>query len=296
MAKGGFRSVYVTAKDGLKLHLREYGDRQAAGLPVVCLPGLTRASVDFHPLAYALAHRAERPRRVLALDFRGRGLSEYDPDPAHYAVPIEADDVLSVLAACAAEPAIFVGTSRGGIVTMALGTMRPTAIAGAVLNDIGPVIEMSGLLRIREYVGKLPKPQSFAEGAEIIRNLFGDQFPKFGEREWIASAYRTWREENGKLVVAYDPALADTLTSVDANTPLPDMWPQFESLGHVPMLVIRGALSDILSAATVVEMGARRQQKLDVLEVPDQGHAPLLIEPEVIARIAAFIDTCDAGH
>lgn len=295
MTKGGFRGIHVTAKDGLKLYLREYGDRQMAGLPVVCLPGLTRSSIDFHPLAYSLAHRAERPRRVLCLDFRGRGLSDYDPNPANYAVPIEADDVLSVLTACAAEPAVFVGTSRGGIVTMALGTMRPTAIAGAVLNDIGPVVEMSGLLRIKEYVGNLPQPQTFAEGAEIIRKLFGDQFPKFGEREWMASAYRTWREENGKLVLTYDPALAKTIAAVDENTPMPDMWPQFESLGHVPMLVIRGALSDILSAATVKEMGARRQQ-LDVLEVPDQGHAPIMVEPEVIARIAAFIDTCDAGH
>ena len=295
MTKGGFQSVYVTAKDGLKLHLREYGDRQAAGLPVVCLPGLTRSSVDFHLLAYALAHRPERPRRVLCLDFRGRGLSEYDPNPQNYAVPVEADDVLSVLTACEAEPAVFVGTSRGGMVTMALGTMRPTAIAGAVLNDIGPVVELSGLLRIKEYVGKLPQPQTFAEGAETIRNLFHDQFPKFGEREWIASAYRTWREENGKLVLSYDPALAETIANFDATVPMPDMWPLFASLDHVPMLVIRGVLSDILSAATVKEMSERRQQ-LDVLEVPDQGHAPLLIEPEVIARIAAFIDQCDAGH
>lgn len=296
MTKGGFRDVYVTAKDGLKLHLREYGDRQAAGLPVVCLPGLTRASVDFHPLAHALAHRPERPRRVLALDFRGRGLSEYDSNPANYTIPVELDDVLSVLTACAAEPAVFVGTSRGGMVTMALGTVRPTAIAGVVLNDIGPVIDMPGLLRIRDYVGKLPQPRDFAEGADIIRNLFGSQFPRFVERDWIAAAHRTWREENGKLVLAYDPALADTLANVNENTPLPELWPQFESLGHVPMLVIRGALSDILSPATVAEMRARRQQ-LDVLEVPDQGHAPLLIEPDVIAHIAAFIDNCDgAGH
>lgn len=292
MTKGGFRSVYVTAKDGLKLHLREYGERPAPGLPIVCLPGLTRASVDFHPLAYALSHDPKRARRVLTLDYRGRGLSDCDPNPANYSIPVELDDVLTVLTACAAEPAIIVGTSRGGMIAMALGVVRPTAIAAVVLNDIGPVVDMSGLLRIKDYVGKLPKPKDFAEGAEIIHKLFATQFPKFGDRDWIAAAHRTWRDDNGKLVLAYDPALADTLAALDANTPLPTMWPQFDSLADIPMLVIRGALSDILSPETVADMRARRRQ-LDVLEVPDQGHAPLLIEPDVIAQIAAFIDKYD---
>ena len=292
MTKGGFRSVCVTAKDGLKLHLREYGERPAAGLPVVCLPGLTRASIDFHPLAYALAHDRERPRRVLALDYRGRGLSDYDPNPANYSIPLELDDVLTVLTASEAEPAIIVGTSRGGMIAMALGVARPTAMAAVVLNDIGPVIDVAGIVRIKDYVGKLPHPKDLAEGAAVVRGLFGSQFPKLTEKDWIAAAHRTWREQNGKLVLTYDPALANTLAAFDANTPMPNLWPQFDSLAAIPMLVIRGALSDLLSAETVAEMRARRKQ-LDVLEVPDQGHAPLLIEPEVIADIAAFINKCD---
>jgi len=161
-----------------------------------------------------------------------------------------------------------------------------------VAVDIGPVIDVEGLVRIKDYVGKLPQPKDFAEGAAVVRGLFASQFPKFPERDWIAAAHRTWREENGRLVLAYDPALAKTLAAFDANTPMPDLWPQFDSLAHVPMLVIRGALSDLLSLKTVAEMRARRKQ-LDVLEVPDQGHAPLLIEPEVIAHIAAFINSCD---
>jgi len=292
MTKGGFRSVCVTAKDGLKLHLREYSERPAAGLPVVCLPGLTRASIDFHPLAYALAHDRERPRRVLALDYRGRGLSDYDPNPANYSIPLELDDVLTVLTACGAEPAIIVGTSRGGMIAMALGVARPTAMAAVVLNDIGPVIDVAGIVRIKDYVGKLPHPKDLAEGAAVVRGLFGSQFPKLTEKDWIAAAHRTWREQNGKLVLTYDPALANTLAAFDANMPMPNLWPQFDSLAAIPMLVIRGALSDLLSAETVAEMRARRKQ-LDVLEVPDQGHAPLLIEPEVIADIAAFINKCD---
>jgi pimeloyl-ACP methyl ester carboxylesterase len=286
-----FQSIYVTAKDGLKLHLREYGERPASGLPVVCLPGLTRWSVDFHPLALALSHTS-RPRRVLALDYRGRGLSDYDPNPANYSIPVELDDVLSVLTACEAEPAVIIGTSRGGMIAMALGVARPTAIAGVVLNDIGPVVELAGLLRIKDYVGKLPEPKSFAEGADIVRKLLASQFPKFGEKDWLAAAHRTWREENGKLVLTYDRALAKTLAAFDENTSMPSLWPQFDALSEIPMLVIRGALSDLLSPATVAAMRARRRQ-LDVLEVPDQGHAPLLIERDVIAHIAGFIDTCD---
>lgn len=243
-------------------------------------------------LAYALSHDPQRPRRVLSLDYRGRGRSDYDPNPANYSIPVELDDVLTVLTACEAEPAIIVGTSRGGMIAMAMGVARPTAIAAVVLNDIGPVIDVEGLVRIKDYVGKLPQPKDFAEGAAVMRDLFTSQFPKFTERDWIASAYRTWREENGKLVLTYDPALANTLAAFDVNAPMPDLWPQFDLLAHVPMLIIRGAVSDLLSPQTVAEMCARRQQ-CDVLEVPDQGHAPLLIEPETIAHIAAFIDKCD---
>ena len=159
MTDGGSSDHYVTARDGLRLHVREHGERTAPGLPVVCLPGLARTTADFDVLASALAGDAGRPRRVLALDYRGRGLSDHDPDPDHYAIPVELDDVLSVLTARAVASAVFVGTSRGGLIVMALAAARPGAIAGAVLNDIGPVIETQGLMRIKGYVGKLPQPR-----------------------------------------------------------------------------------------------------------------------------------------
>src|ERR1700686_1752765 len=141
IADGGFSDHYVTAQDGLRLHVREYGDRAAPGLPVVCLPGLARTTADFDRLAAALAGEHGHPRRVLALDYRGRGLSDHDPDPGNYSIPVELADVLAVLTARAVAPGLFIGTSRGGLLTMALPGIRPTAIAGAVLNDIGPVIE-----------------------------------------------------------------------------------------------------------------------------------------------------------
>ena len=141
----------------------------ASGLPVVCLPGLARTTADFDVLAAALSADALHPRRVYALDYRGRGQSDYDSNPENYSVAVELGDVIAVLTALALEPAIFIGTSRGGILAMLLASVRPGAIAGVVLNDIGPVIETNGLMRIKGYVGKLPQPKDFADAAEIQR-------------------------------------------------------------------------------------------------------------------------------
>ena len=282
---------FVSAPDGLRLHARCYGARSANALPVVCLPGLARTAADFETLAETLANDASRPRRVIALDYRGRGQSEYDRDPANYSFQVELADLLAVMAALDATPAILIGTSRGGILAMLLAAVRPSAIAGVVLNDIGPVIEPKGLIRIKGYVGKLPQPRSFEEGAEILRRLFDHQFPKLTHEDWLASARRTFRQENGALVPTYDVNLAKTLEGVDFEKPFPPLWPQFDALGHCPMMVIRGANSDILSPATVAAMAARRT-KLETLEVPDQGHAPLLGEASVIARIADFAARC----
>jgi len=285
---------YVTARDGLRLHVREHGARTAPGLPVVCLPGLARTTADFDVLAAALAGDPQRPRRVLALDYRGRGLSDHDPNPDNYTVAVELDDVMAVLTARAVARAVLVGTSRGGLIVMALAAARPGAIAGAVLNDIGPVIETPGLMRIKGYVGKLPQPRDYAEGAEVMRRQFGGQFPRLGDADWLAAARRTWREENGRLVVTYDPKLAHALAALDPEHPLPTLWPQFDALAAVPLMVIRGANSDILSAATVEAMQARRRETT-TLVVPDQGHAPLLAEADTIAHIAAFVARCESA-
>jgi pimeloyl-ACP methyl ester carboxylesterase len=286
-------STFVSAPDGLRLHARCYGARSAPALPVVCLPGLARTEADFETLAGALAGDARRPRRVIALDYRGRGQSEYDKDPANYNFQVELADVLAVIAALDAARAIFVGTSRGGILAILLAAVRPTAIAGCVLNDIGPVIEPKGLIRIKGYIGKLPQPRSFEEAAEILRRLFSAQFPKLGSEAWLASAHRTFRHHNGALAPTYDAKLAKTLEGVEFDKPFPPLWAQFDALAHAPLMVIRGANSDILSAETVEAMRARRPA-LEAIEVPDQGHAPLLVEPDIIARIADFAARCDS--
>jgi pimeloyl-ACP methyl ester carboxylesterase len=295
-------SIFVTAPDGLRLHVRSYGRRSAPRLPVMCLPGLTRTGADFDTLANALAHDPENPRWVVALDARGRGRSDYDRS-GEYSFATELADVIAVATALEAAPAVFIGSSRGGLLTMMLAVARPMLIAGAILNDIGPVIEPKGLMRLRGYVGRMPQPRSFEEGAEILRRLFDSQFPKLTPQDWLASARRGWEERRGRLVPTYDIRLARTLSGVDLERPLPPLWKEFDALAGIPLMVVRGANSDLLSPRTVEAMRARRadmnadlKADLDFIEVPDQGHTPLLAEPDTIGAIARFAAGCEKAR
>ena len=285
-------SLFVTAQDGLRLHARHYGTQRSHALPVVCLPGLARTTADFESLAAALSSAGQR--RVIALDYRGRGKSDYDPNPANYNLHVELADLLAVLTALGIGHAAFIGTSRGGILTMLLAVARPTAIAGCVLNDIGPVIELDGLMRIKSYVGKLPRPASFGEAADKLRQRFGSHFPKWDDADWRAFAHRTFKEEGGRIVPDYDPALATVLAAVSRERPLPPLWREFDALAHIPVMVVRGTNSDILSAATIQAMRERRRS-LEVVEVADEGHAPSLSDAATASRIAAFVASCDRG-
>lgn len=290
----GQQSETVITQDGLRLHVTRTGADHPGARTVLCLPGLTRTGADFEPLARALAADPQHPRRVLALDYRGRGQSDYDSNPAHYTVPVEAGDVIAVLQALDASPAIIVGTSRGGLIAMVLAAMRPELIAGVVFNDIGPAIERAGLLRIKSYVGAMGTPRDDDEAAALLRRLFADQFPNLTDADWRAAARRGFRRDGEHLTATYDPALARGLEGLTADTPLPALWNEFDALEGKPLMVIRGALSDILSPETVDEM-RRRRPDLETVVVADQGHPPLLREPDVIARIAAFARRCD-GH
>jgi pimeloyl-ACP methyl ester carboxylesterase len=285
-------SQFITVNDGLKLHVSAFGRRSQRSLPVVCLPGLARTGTDFTVLASALADDLDQPHYVVALDYRGRGRSDYDRDPFNYNLATELADVIAVTTALDLGPAVFIGTSRGGILTMLLAAARPAAIAGAVLNDVGPVIEAQGLARIKSYVGNLPEPKNFADGAEILRRVFAAQFPKLGDDDWAAFARRAFKDENGRLKPTYDVRIAKTLAGIDVARPLPPLWGAFDALSAVPVMVVRGANSDLLSPATVAAMRERRSD-LDVVEVPDQGHAPLLAETETIGRVSAFVAHCE---
>jgi pimeloyl-ACP methyl ester carboxylesterase len=286
-------SRFIPAPDGLSLHVRCYGAApKSPHLPVLCLAGLTRNEADFEPLARHLSADASRPRRVFALDSRGRGRSGYDPDWRNYNPAVELGDVMAVMGALGLERAVFVGTSRGGILTMLMAAVQPAMIAGALLNDIGPVIEPAGLMRIKSYVGKTAQPSDMVHGAAILQELFAAQFPNLRETDWLAWADRNWKHGPDGLVARYDPALAETMRDLTPEQPLPDLWAQFDLLPQVPLMVVRGGLSDILSAGTVEAMRGRRAD-LESVEIPDQGHAPLLAEPQTLERISDFVRMCD---
>jgi pimeloyl-ACP methyl ester carboxylesterase len=293
MSREGYADLFVSASDGLRLYARDYGPRASHALPVVCLPGLARTSADFHELALALS-TDKKPRRVVALDYRGRGRSEYDRDWRNYDVKIESADVLQALTAAGVEEAVFVGTSRGGIITMALSATRPALIRGAVLNDIGPVLEGKGLVRIRGYVGKLPAPANEREAIDILKNLMNVQFTALSEDAWRAYARATWKEDGGRLVLDYDPALMRTLEGPDLEAPIPPLWGLFEGLKRVPVLTLRGANSDLLSAETVEAM-KNVHPHLEAVTVPNQGHAPLLQDREIIRQIRRFVGRVENG-
>lgn len=289
-----YEDVFYTANDGLKLYARVYGAPTPSALPAICLAGLTRNAADFHGLALHLSRHPTSPRQVVAFDYRGRGRSDRDRTWTNYDVVVEANDVVAGLAALGIEHGAFIGTSRGGLIIHVLGAMRPTLLKAVVLNDIGPVVEGAGLAQIRAYLERAPKPRSLAEAVEIGRAAQKDNFPALTDADWERMARAFYREEKGRAVADFDPALLKTLKAVDLSSPLPTFWPQFDGLRAVPMLAIRGENSKLLSAETLDEM-ARRHPRLQTITVEGQGHAPLLETGTLPQQIAAFLAKADKG-
>lgn len=285
----GFQDFYYTSSDGLTLHAQIYGADHPDRLPVVCLPGLTRNSRDFHELALYLATDAPTPRKVIAFDYRGRGLSAYDPDWTKYTVGIEANDILVGLDSLNISKALFIGTSRGGLILHVLAAIRPAILAAAVLNDIGPVVEKAGLQLIKDYLSKAPRPTSIAEAVATQKAAHGKAFSALSDADWERMVRAIYRETEGGLVPDFDPALLNGLALLDLDKPIPDLWPQFAALAAIPMLAIRGENSLLLSAETVNEM-ARRHPNFEAITVPGQGHAPFLETGDLPGSIAAFFD------
>ena len=288
-----FRDVFCQSADGLKLHAKVIGPDDSNVLPVLCLPGLTRTTDDFDDIARAIATAPKAPRKVVAIDYRGRGLSDYDPDPTKYAVPIELGDVLTIAASLGISRAILLGTSRGGLISMALATVQPQLLAGVVLNDIGPALEIDGLMKIKGYIANPPARRTWDEAARGLKDLFGSVFPSLSDEEWMAWTRRAFREKaGGGLERPYDLKIAKTLESVTPDTPLPPIWELFDKLAGIPLMLVHGGLSDLLSPKGVQDMVARRPD-IDLMEVADQGHAPLLADKPTMDRIVAFCSRCD---
>lgn len=281
-------SRFAAARDGLRLHYLDYPCPAATRLPLVCLTGLARTADDFALVAEA-AQRSGR--RVLALDYRGRGRSDWDRDWRHYDPDIEEDDIFIVLAEAGVTEAVFFGTSRGGLHTMRIARARPGVIRAAILNDIGPVIEKTGLLRIKGYVGKMPPLQRMKDAAALMRITASAAFPAITPEQWEIFARQTFEEKDGKVRLRYDPELSHTLDDITPEAEIEDFWDGFAALSAVPILAIRGETSDILSPEIFDEM-ARRAPGLERYTVPGQGHAPLLLDEATIERVMAFLNAC----
>jgi pimeloyl-ACP methyl ester carboxylesterase len=291
-----YESRFIAAPDGLKLHMRDYGSPFDLGLPVVCLAGLSRNAADFGPLAAALAAGASgRRRRVVAIDYRGRGASESDANWRNYEIAVENADIAAMLTACEISEAIFIGTSRGGLHIMALAVRQPALLRGAVLNDIGPVIEAKGLARIRHYLRHLKPPMSLADSVDCLKRTMSAQFDGLSEADFEAYARATFEKPDGSYGLTFDQRLVKPFEAIDLDEPLAPAWALFEALANVPLLAIRGANSDILSAETFAEM-AQRHKACETYLVEGQGHAPLLYDEASIERIATFVRKVEDGE
>jgi pimeloyl-ACP methyl ester carboxylesterase len=286
---------FVTAPDGLRLHMREFGSPLDPGTPVVCLPGLSRCSSDFNPLARALAAGAAggMRRRVLAFDYRGRGASDHDPNWRNFELGVEQADIAAMLTATGVDGAIFLGTSRGGLHIMAMAAFRPNLLRGAILNDVGPVVETQGLVRIRSLLSTARPPRSLGEAIDLVKKIMDGHFTALSDEEWELFARASFQKEDGSFGLKYCPMLIKALESLNLDGPLPTLWPLYDALKKLPLLIIRGANSDILSADTFAEM-ARRHDTCETHVVADQGHAPLLYDKPSIERIASFVARIDA--
>jgi pimeloyl-ACP methyl ester carboxylesterase len=273
---------HFEAPDGRRL---AYQDTGGAGPVVLCLAGLTRNARDFAGLAAHLAPLY----RVLRLDSRGRGMSEWADDPiGEYTVPVEAGDALALLDHLEVPRAAIVGTSRGGILGMVIGATAPERLSCLVLNDIGPVIERRGLDNIMGYLGIEPKAASFEALAVALERAMGAAFPDLSSRQWQGFARTIYRDEGGRPRLSYDARLRDAVEAAIEAAPA-DLWSFFDALTGLAILTIRGGNSDILSAETLAEM-ARRRPDMAHVTVANRGHAPFLGEPEAVAAIDDFLE------
>jgi len=274
---------FYNSADGLRLYCGLYPARRPGGLTVLCLPGLTRNSRDF----FALAAHLSKQHEVLTADLRGRGRSAWDPDPTHYQLPTYVQDAWTLLQSHPAIRVVVVGTSLGGLMGMVMAAMKPERIAGIVLNDAGPEVDPAGLRRIAGYAGKLPPVSSWAAAAAQAKSVYGHALPGLSDAEWLDYAHRGYRENAaGVPVPDMDPKIAEAFKK-SAATP-PDLWPLYAQIKDVPMLVIRGALSDLLSATTLARMASEKPD-LRHITVANRGHTPLLNEPECLEAIDAFV-------
>lgn len=286
LPNGSYAEGFVTAKDGLQLYYRDYGGRATAPTPLFCLSGLTRNSADFHLLALRLCPR----RRVVAMDYRGRGKSAYDPNPQNYNPLVYVTDALTLLDSLGLQKVVVFGTSLGGICAMSLAAMVPERLAGVVLNDVGPKISEEGRSRIGSYVGADIRFPSIEAAAAAMEAQFRHAYPHMAPDFWRQNAGDSFVFDPaaGNYRPNYDLALAIPLRA-QASLEAPDLWPFFAALKTIPTLAVRGALSDLLEAETFDRMAAEKPDLRRVV-VPDRGHVPLPHEEPLVSALEEFLE------
>lgn len=278
---GDYRECRYLSQDGRSLYYRDYGDPLSDEAPVLCLPGLTRNSKDFHRLASRLAVA----RRVVCPDYRGRGRSEYDADPANYHPAVHLNDTRHLLVAAGLHEAIVIGTSFGGLLAMGMAVVMPSALSAVVLNDVGPEIAEQGLGRIMDYIGT-DSPQPDWDAAIVTLKRMFPAHARDSREALLEEARATWREgDDGMLHFDWDTRLAETVAKASGET---DPWVLFRGLRRFPVLALRGGSSDVLSAATLQRM-ARAHPRLTAVTVPERGHPLTLSEPACTEAIDEFL-------
>jgi len=274
---------YWWSNDGLRLHYRDYAGAEDRP-PLVCIPGLTRNARDYEGLAERFAGRW----RLIAVELRGRGESSYAKDPMSYVPLTYLQDIEALFTELKLSRAVLIGTSLGGILSMLIAATDPEKVAGALLNDVGPELDPSGLARIRGYVGKANWYPTWMHAARALAESNADVYPGYAIEDWLAMAKRLYRlSSSGRIVLDYDMKIAEPFR-VPGNEAGPDMWPAFDALKGKPTLVVRGERSDILAVATAEKMAARFAS-CELVTVPNVGHAPTLDEPEAVAGIERLL-------
>lgn len=280
---------FFTVTDGLRLHYRDYSG-SADRPPLLCLHGLTRNARDFADFADRYSGRF----RVIILEFRGRGESDYDPIPRRYTPPTYVGDVLQLLDHLHIADAIFVGTSLGGLVTMGVAAVAPQRITAAILNDVGPEIGEAGIERIQTYLGRDLRFSNWDEAARELGRNQGLSFPGYGHEDWVGMARRNCRERDGEIVFDYDMKIAEPFKTA-GPVPRVDLWPLFQALAKTPLLVVRGEISQLLTLDTFGKM-RRSAPHARFVTVADVGHAPELTEPEALEAIDDFLGRVEPSH
>jgi pimeloyl-ACP methyl ester carboxylesterase len=283
-----FTPISFTSTDGLILYARDY--QAAAGqahLPVICIHGLTRNSSDFDELAPEIAGLG---RRVIAVDVRGRGHSQRDPNPDNYNPVVYAGDIEKLMHDLGIARAVFIGTSMGGLITMTVASRNMDLVAAAVLNDIGPVISSKGLARIASYTGKTGSVSSWEEAAGYVKDINECAFPGNADEEWLKWARRAFEQDaEGRLCPRYDPNIAIALQTGKLRPTSLAARMAFKRLARKrPTLLVRGGLSDLVEEHQAAWM-RKAAPEMQYAEVPNVGHAPMLTEPEALEAIRRFL-------